>query len=163
MSCDTDWWISPLSCEFVPSRWWHVFDAALCDKACQWFATGRWFSPGTFVLVLFFSYLVMCQTSGVTMSLTNNLRKVPGISVCLLFFFMITRHCLTIMNPPDIVYELWHTLQFGFYCQSSFREEAFWNIFPIGSNVKLSPVVAAILNFISEQKTYNYVRWVHDC
>jgi hypothetical protein len=31
--------------------------------------------------------------------------------------------------------------------------EAFWNIFPIGSNVKLSPGVAAILNFISEQKT----------
>jgi hypothetical protein len=34
-------------------------------------------------------------------------------------------------------------------------EEAFWNIFPIGSNVKLSPAVAAILNFISEQKTYS--------
>ena len=33
--------------------------------------------------------------------------------------------------------------QFGFNC----------NIFPIGSNVKLSPAVAAILNFISEQKT----------
>ena len=43
--------------------------------------------------------------------------------------------------------------QFGFNCPSGFREEAFWNIFPIGSNVKLSPVVAAILNFISEQKT----------
>jgi hypothetical protein len=34
-------------------------------------------------------------------------------------------------------------------------EEAFLNIFPIGSNVKISPVVAAILNFISEQKTYS--------
>ena len=43
--------------------------------------------------------------------------------------------------------------QFGFNCPSGFREEAFWNIFPIGSNAKLSPVVAAILNFISEQKT----------
>ena len=43
--------------------------------------------------------------------------------------------------------------QFGFNCSSGFREEAFWNIFPIGSNVKLSPAVAAILNFISEQKT----------
>ena len=43
--------------------------------------------------------------------------------------------------------------QFGFNCPSGFREEAFWNIFPIGSNVKLSPSVAAILNFISEQKT----------
>ena len=30
---------------------------------------------------------------------------------------------------------------------------AFWNMFPIGSNVELSPAVAAILNFISEQKT----------
>ena len=43
--------------------------------------------------------------------------------------------------------------QFGFNCPSGFREEAFWNIFPIGSNVKLCPAVAAILNFISEQKT----------
>ena len=43
--------------------------------------------------------------------------------------------------------------QFGFNCPSGFREEAFWNISPIGSNVKLSPAVAAILNFISEQKT----------
>jgi hypothetical protein len=40
--------------------------------------------------------------------------------------------------------------QFGVNCPSGFREEAFWNIFPIGSNVKLSPAVAAILNFISE-------------
>ena len=43
--------------------------------------------------------------------------------------------------------------QFGFNCSSGFREEAFSNICPIGSNVKLSPAVAAILNFISEQKT----------
>ena len=43
--------------------------------------------------------------------------------------------------------------QFGFNCPSGFREEAFWNIFPTGSNVKLSPAVATILNFISEQKT----------
>ena len=43
--------------------------------------------------------------------------------------------------------------QFGFNYPSGFREEAFWNIFPIGSNVKLSPAVAAILNFILEQKT----------
>jgi hypothetical protein len=43
--------------------------------------------------------------------------------------------------------------QFGFNCPSGLREEAFWNIFAIGSNVKLCPAVAAILNFISEQKT----------
>jgi hypothetical protein len=43
--------------------------------------------------------------------------------------------------------------QFGLNCPSGFREEAFCNIFPIGSNVKLSPPVALILNFISEQKT----------
>ena len=43
--------------------------------------------------------------------------------------------------------------QFGINYPSGFREEAFWNIFLIGSNVKLSPAVAAILNFISEQKT----------
>ena len=43
--------------------------------------------------------------------------------------------------------------QFGFNRLSGFREEAFWNILPIVSNVKLSPAIAAILNFISEQKT----------
>jgi hypothetical protein len=32
-------------------------------------------------------------------------------------------------------------MQFGFICPSGFREEAFLNIFPIGSNVKLSPAV----------------------
>ena len=41
--------------------------------------------------------------------------------------------------------------QFGINYPSGFREEAFWNIFLIGSNV--SPAIAAILNFISEQKT----------
>jgi hypothetical protein len=43
--------------------------------------------------------------------------------------------------------------QFGFNYPSGLREEAFWNIFAIGSNVKLSPAVDAILNFISELKT----------
>ena len=41
--------------------------------------------------------------------------------------------------------------QFDFNCRSGFREEGFWNMFPIGSNVKLSPAVAPILNFISEK------------
>jgi hypothetical protein len=45
--------------------------------------------------------------------------------------------------------------QFGFKCPSGFREEAFSNIFPIGSNFKLRPAVAAILNLISEQKIYS--------
>jgi hypothetical protein len=27
--------------------WQGVFNATLCDKVCQWLATGRWFSPGT--------------------------------------------------------------------------------------------------------------------
>ena len=43
--------------------------------------------------------------------------------------------------------------QFAFNWPSGFREEAFGDTFPICSNVKLSPAVSAILNFISEQKT----------
>ena len=43
--------------------------------------------------------------------------------------------------------------QFGLNCPSGFREEAFCDTFPIGSNVKLSPAVAAIFHFISQQKT----------
>ena len=32
----------------TPLRWC-VLDTTLCDKVCQWLATGRWFSPGTLV------------------------------------------------------------------------------------------------------------------
>ena len=32
------------SCEFELCSWWGVLDT-LCDKACQWLATGWWFSP----------------------------------------------------------------------------------------------------------------------
>ena len=31
--------------EFEYRSWWDVPDATLCDKVCQWLATGRWFSP----------------------------------------------------------------------------------------------------------------------
>ena len=35
------------SCECEPCWWRGVLDTTLCDKVCQWLATGRWFSPGT--------------------------------------------------------------------------------------------------------------------
>ena len=37
--------ITTKSCEFEPCSWWGVLDTTLCDKVCQWLATGRWFSP----------------------------------------------------------------------------------------------------------------------
>ena len=45
--------------------------------------------------------------------------------------------------------------QFGFNCPSGSEKKRFETFFPysVGSNVKLSPAVAAILNFISEQET----------
>jgi len=36
-----------LTCEFESRSWRGVLDTALCDKVCQWLATGRWISPGT--------------------------------------------------------------------------------------------------------------------
>ena len=36
-----------LSCELEPRSWLGVLDTTLCDKVCQWFATGQWFSLGT--------------------------------------------------------------------------------------------------------------------
>ena len=42
--------------------------------------------------------------------------------------------------------------QFGFNCPSGLRDEAFRNIFPIGSNVNLFPAVVAILDFRSLYK-----------
>jgi hypothetical protein len=57
--------------------------------------------------------------------------------------------------------------QFGFNCPSGFREEAFLNIFPIGSNVKLSPPMGKCSNaFFSETtnmikaKLYMNVHWM---
>ena len=35
------------SCEFESHSWRGVLDTTLCDKVCQWLATGRWFSLGT--------------------------------------------------------------------------------------------------------------------
>jgi hypothetical protein len=34
----------PWICEFLPSSWRCVLDTTLCDKVCQWLATGWWFS-----------------------------------------------------------------------------------------------------------------------
>jgi hypothetical protein len=33
--------------EFEFPSWRGTFDTTLCDKVCQWLATGRWFSKGT--------------------------------------------------------------------------------------------------------------------
>ena len=35
------------NCEFESRSWRGVFDTTLCDKVCQWLATGRWFSSAT--------------------------------------------------------------------------------------------------------------------
>ena len=48
--------------------------------------------------------------------------------------------------------------QFGLNCPSGFREEEFWDTFPIGSNVKLSPAVAAIFHLKNiRTKNLNFV------
>ena len=36
-----------ITTKFEPRSWRGVFDTTLCDKVCQWLATGWWFSPGT--------------------------------------------------------------------------------------------------------------------
>ena len=40
--------LSPLSYDFKSHSWWGVLDTTLCDKVCQWLATGQWFSPVSF-------------------------------------------------------------------------------------------------------------------
>ena len=39
--------LSPLKLWGRTRSWRGVLDTTLCDKVCQWFATCRWFSPGT--------------------------------------------------------------------------------------------------------------------
>jgi hypothetical protein len=38
--------LPPLACWVIETKN-NVLDTTLCDKVCQWLATGRWFSPGT--------------------------------------------------------------------------------------------------------------------
>ena len=38
-----------LSCEFEPHSRRGVLNTTLCDKVCQWLATGQWFFPGTLI------------------------------------------------------------------------------------------------------------------
>jgi len=35
------------SCDFYARSWRGVLNTTLCDKVCQWLATGRWFFPDT--------------------------------------------------------------------------------------------------------------------
>jgi hypothetical protein len=37
------------SYDFESGSWRGVVNTVLCDKVCQWLATGQWFSPGTAV------------------------------------------------------------------------------------------------------------------
>jgi len=37
------------SCEFESRTWRGVLHIILCEKVCQWLATGQWFSPGTLI------------------------------------------------------------------------------------------------------------------
>jgi hypothetical protein len=39
--------LSPLTLRVRTPLKLGVLDTTLCDKVCQWLATGRWFSPGT--------------------------------------------------------------------------------------------------------------------
>ena len=32
--------------EFESRSWGNVLDTTVCNKVCEWLATGRWFSPG---------------------------------------------------------------------------------------------------------------------
>jgi hypothetical protein len=48
---------------------------------------------------------------------------------------------------------------FGFNCPSGFREEAFWNIFPIGSNVKLSKCFFSETTWTIETKLPRNNHW----
>jgi hypothetical protein len=51
--------------------------------------------------------------------------------------------------------------QFDFNCPSGFREEAFWNIFPIGSNVKLSAAVyfQKLQIWLKPNCTWMFIGW----
>jgi hypothetical protein len=59
-------WSVPITtkcCEFESHSWWGVLNTTLCDKVCQWIATGRYFrqilrlkSSTNFNSILYFSY-----------------------------------------------------------------------------------------------------------
>jgi hypothetical protein len=71
-------------CEFEPSSWQGEVDTTLCDKVCQWLATGLWFSLGTPV------------------SSTNNTNR-HDITEILLKMASTSSYIVTIDNSSDLV------------------------------------------------------------
>jgi hypothetical protein len=80
----------------------------------------------------------MGKCSNAFFSETTNTIKAK-LSICVYIGWSSTNFTFFVPILPMII-----PGQFGFNYPSGFREEAFLNIFPIGSNVKLSPAIPAI-------------------
>ena len=77
--------LSPLTLLFWIPLSWYVLDTTLCDKVCQWFAAGLWFSPSIPVLPPRYNWNIVepyppqiCQHSFLLYLLLNKWLDIPA-------------------------------------------------------------------------------------
>ena len=92
------------SCEFEPHSWRGVLDTTLCDKVCQWLATGRWFSLGP--LVSSINKIDRHNITEILLKVTlntikPNLHMYVFILVCIIdWFWFLNINCFSNLSIP---------------------------------------------------------------
>ena len=101
------------SCEFEPRSWRGVLDTTLCDKVCQWLATGRWFSLGP--LVSSINKIDRHNITEILLTVTLNTIKPNQTYTCtFLFLILISKYKLFLKFINTIIcllvqFDMWRT------------------------------------------------------
>jgi hypothetical protein len=66
-------YLSPLTLWVWKLLWRGVLDTTLCDKVCQWLATGRWFSPVSFHDIYIIEILLRVSLNTITLTQISRL------------------------------------------------------------------------------------------
>ena len=93
--------LSPLTLWLRNLLRWGVLNAKLCDKVCQWLATGWWFSPGT---------PVSSTNKTDCHDITEILLKVPFNNTTLTLYFVVGLALtvfITEMNYIFLLFLIW--------------------------------------------------------
>ena len=98
----------------IPFSWWGVLDTTLCDKVCQWLATGRWVSLGTSVFstnrLTATIYSVTARLLKVTLNTINQTIKINQILI-----YPVTSIFIPIMDLIALYFSLLHILRCVLY------------------------------------------------
>ena len=95
-----------LSCEFEPHSWRGVLDKSLCDKVCQWLATGPpWISLGTPISA---TKVVTSNGQMMDQKFVYVVHNIKQLWVIMWHIFTSTNNTTTILFPTQL-WELLYT------------------------------------------------------